>query len=255
MTVLPTPLPAQPPPGPAGRPAITEPAAMYPYATRHPGPQSAVIFDCDGLLISTQGAWDRAYARLAARYGTRLTSRDRHALVGLQLQALGRALADLLGHPAPPAQLAADVYDMVRDGTGNGHAPMPGAVSLVTALHGTRPLAVASNTPRQIVCAYLQDAGILGAFDAVICSDQVGSPKPAPDAYLAACRALGRSPGECLALEDSPTGAIAALTAGLYLIGVPSASDLVFPAHQHAATLSDRTLWKSLGLAPGTLAA
>lgn len=48
---------------------------MYPYATRHPGRQSAVVFDCDGLLISTQGAWDRAYARLAMRYGTRLTSR------------------------------------------------------------------------------------------------------------------------------------------------------------------------------------
>lgn len=31
---------------------------MYPYATRHPGRDSAVVFDCDGLLISTQGAWD-----------------------------------------------------------------------------------------------------------------------------------------------------------------------------------------------------
>jgi HAD superfamily hydrolase (TIGR01509 family) len=228
---------------------------MYPYATRHPGRQSAVVFDCDGLLISTQGAWDRAYAQLAMRYGTRLTSRDRHALVGLQLEALGYALAELLGHPAPPLQLATEVYDMVRDGAGNGHAPMPGAISLVTALHGTRPLAVASNTPRQIVASYLQDAGILNAFDAIICSDQVSRPKPAPDTYLAACSELRRDPGDCLALEDSPTGAIAALTAGLYLIGIPSATDLLFPAHQHAATLNDHALWQSLGLTPSKLTA
>jgi HAD superfamily hydrolase (TIGR01509 family) len=228
---------------------------MYPYATKHPGRRSAVIFDCDGLLISTQGAWDRAYAQLAMRYGARLTSRDRHALVGLQLEPLGHALAGLLGHPAPPAQLATEIHDMVRNGAGNGPAPMPGAISLVTALYGTRPLAVASNTPEQIVTAYLDDAGILHAFDAVICSDQVSCPKPAPDIYLAACRALGRDPGECLALEDSPTGAIAALTAGLYLIGVPSATDLLFPAHQHAATLNDPALWQSLGLTPSALSA
>jgi beta-phosphoglucomutase-like phosphatase (HAD superfamily) len=69
------------------------------------------------------------------------------------------------------------------------------------------------------------------------------------------CRALSRNPGECLALEDSPTGAIAALTAGLYLIGVPSATDLLFPAHQHAATLNDPALWQTLGLAPSALSA
>ncbi|HEY2579274.1 MAG TPA: HAD family phosphatase [Streptosporangiaceae bacterium] len=228
---------------------------MYPYATRHPGRQSAVVFDCDGLLISTQGAWDRAYAQLTGRYGVRLTSRDRHSLVGLQMEALGHALAELLGRPAPPAQLATEIYDMVRDGAGNGHTPMPGAINLVNVLRGTRPLAVASNTPQQIVAGYLQDADILDAFDAIICSDQVDHPKPAPDVYLAACRKLRCDPGSCLALEDSPTGAIAALTAGLYLIGVPSAPDLIFPAHQHATTLNDHLLWQSLGLMPRTLSA
>jgi len=228
---------------------------MYPYATCHPGQRSPVVFDCDGLLISTQGAWDRAYAQLTLHYGTPLSSHDRHSLVGLQLEALGHALAEFLGHPAPPRQLATEIYDLVSAGAGKGHDPMPGAISLVTALHGTRPLAVASNTPRQIVTAYLRDAGLLDAFDVIICSDQVGSPKPAPDIYLAACHAIGRGPGQCLALEDSPTGAIAALTAGLYLIGVPSAADLQFPAHEHATSLNDHALWLSLGLQPGTATA
>jgi beta-phosphoglucomutase-like phosphatase (HAD superfamily) len=127
---------------------------------------------------------------------------------------------------------------------------MPGAVALVRALHGTRPLAVASNTPHQIVASYLERAGILAAFDAVVCSDHVASPKPAPDVYLAACGRLARDPCACTALEDSPAGGAAALAAGMYLIAVPSAPDLVFPAHQHAASLNDPDLWQTLALPP-----
>lgn len=219
------------------------------YATCRPGSTAPVVFDCDGLLVSTQGAWDRAYARIADRYGATLTARDRHTLVGLQLDELGHALAALLGRPAPPRQLGEAVYALVREGSGCEVGPMPGAVALVRALHGTRPLAVASNTPHQIVTTYLDDAGILAAFDAVVCSDHVARPKPAPDVYLTACEHLARDPGACTALEDSPAGGGAALAAGMYLIAVPSASDLVFPAHQHAASLSDPTLWHTLGLA------
>lgn len=225
---------------------------MPPYATSRPAITAPVVFDCDGLLISTQGAWDRAYARIASRYGTALTQRDRHALVGLQLEQLGCALATLLGHPASPSQLGQEVYSLVSEGAGCAAGPMPGAVALVRALHGTRPLAVASNTPHQIVTTHLERAGILSAFDTIVCSDHVPSPKPAPDIYLTACERLACDPGACTALEDSPTGGAAALAAGLYLIAVPSAPDLVFPAHQHAASLNDPALWHTLGLAqPG----
>jgi HAD superfamily hydrolase (TIGR01509 family) len=222
---------------------------MPSYATSRPGHTAPVIFDCDGLLVSTQGAWDRAYATIASRYGTALTARDRHALVGLQLEQLGCALAALLGHPAPPSQLGQEVYALVSDGAGHEAGPMPGAVALVRALHGTRPLAVASNTPHQIVTTHLDHAGILAAFDTIVCSDHVASPKPAPDVYLTACQRLARDPGACTALEDSPAGGAAALAAGLYLIAVPSAPDLVFPAHQHASSLSDPAVWHTLGLA------
>jgi HAD superfamily hydrolase (TIGR01509 family) len=219
------------------------------YTTSRPGNAAPVVFDCDGLLVSTQGAWDRAYARIASRYGTALTARDRHALVGLQLDQLSCALATLLGHPAPPRQLGQEVYALVSEGAGCEAGPMPGAVALVRALHGTRPLAIASNTPHQIVTTYLDRAGILSAFDTIVCSDHVASPKPAPDVYVTACERLARDPSACTALEDSPTGGAAALAAGMYLIAVPSAPDLVFPAHQHATSLNDPVLWHTLGLA------
>ena len=50
-----------------------------------------------------------------------------------------------------------------------------------------------------------------------------GRTKPAPDAYLLACRDLGADPASAVALEDSAHGLAAALAAGLTAVAVPSA--------------------------------
>ena len=55
--------------------------------------------------------------------------------------------------------------------------------------------------------------------------DDVEQPKPAPDIYLAACRALGAAPARSAALEDSPPGVLSARAAGLYVIAVPYFDD------------------------------
>jgi len=211
-------------------------------------PRTAVVFDCDGLLVNTQGAWDRAYETLFNHYGQHLKPADRRGLVGLQLIPLGHRLAQLLGRPAAPHVLGRQLYDLVQTNLGGGHAPTPGAVDLVHALAGTRPLAIASNTPAPIVRAYLEPHFDLAAFDAILGSDTAARPKPAPDVYLDACTALGAAPGATVAFEDSPTGAAAALAAGMYLIAVPSAPDLHFDAHLHVPDLTDARLWNHLGI-------
>ena len=50
--------------------------------------------------------------------------------------------------------------------------------------------------------------------------------KPMPDVYLHACRVLGEIPENCMAVEDSPNGVMAAARAGLRTIMVP---DLTLP--------------------------
>jgi beta-phosphoglucomutase-like phosphatase (HAD superfamily) len=59
------------------------------------------------------------------------------------------------------------------------------------------------------------------AFAAVVTRADVARGKPHPDLYLEAARRLGTAPSDCLALEDSPTGARAALAAGMPVIVVP----------------------------------
>jgi beta-phosphoglucomutase-like phosphatase (HAD superfamily) len=59
-------------------------------------------------------------------------------------------------------------------------------------------------------------------FVTLLTADDVRSPKPAPEIYIAAAAALGTQPARTLVLEDSPTGVSAAVAAGCYTIAVPS---------------------------------
>jgi beta-phosphoglucomutase-like phosphatase (HAD superfamily) len=59
------------------------------------------------------------------------------------------------------------------------------------------------------------------AFDVVVAGDDVTRPKPFPDPYLQACNALGVSPDEVVAIEDSPNGLRSAVASGATVIGVP----------------------------------
>ena len=100
-----------------------------------------------------------------------------------------------------------------------------GARELVDALAGRVGLAVASNTAADLVRQALDAVG-LSAFGVVVSGQDLGQPKPAPDVYLAACRALAVAPADAIAFEDSPMGVQSALAAGLFVVGVPERPDV-----------------------------
>ena len=83
-------------------------------------------------------------------------------------------------------------------------------------------IGLASNSPRFLVDDALATAGLAGAFETIVTSDDVEHAKPAPDIYLLACERLGVDPSEAVALEDSASGVTAAKAAGLACIAVPS---------------------------------
>lgn len=84
------------------------------------------------------------------------------------------------------------------------------------------PIAVASNSPRELLDAALWSAGLADCFTHTFAADEVRSPKPAPELYLTACETLGATPRRSVAFEDSATGIASARAAGLYVAVVPS---------------------------------
>ena len=127
---------------------------------------------------------------------------------------------------------------------------MPGAVELVGELHerGVRT-GVVSNSPLPFIIRALELGGLDG-FEAVVSGHDVPAPKPAPDAYLAACDQLGIAPTpDVIVFEDSPTGVAAARAAGLTVIGVPSLAGVELDeAHEVYASLAEPGVRERLGL-------
>jgi sugar-phosphatase len=99
--------------------------------------------------------------------------------------------------------------------------PMPGvpeAIALFGRL-GLR-LAIASSSPVRLIDAVCTRLRLVDIDVRCSALDEAHG-KPAPDVYLAAARRLGLSPARCLALEDSPSGVLAAKDAGMTCVAVP----------------------------------
>ncbi len=87
-------------------------------------------------------------------------------------------------------------------------------------------LGCVSNCIQQTLVWVLERLGIHGMFDAVISSEFVKDPKPAPDVYLFAMDTLGVSPDETIIFEDSYVGLQAAVASGAKVHRVSSPDDI-----------------------------
>lgn len=100
----------------------------------------------------------------------------------------------------------------------------PGVIGLLDrAVAAGMRIAIVSNAPDWWVNGRLASTGLdQYPFAAIITKEPGMCPKPAPDAYLAALRALDVAACEAIAFEDSPVGLAAARAAGVFCVGVPN---------------------------------
>ncbi|MDQ0989771.1 HAD superfamily hydrolase (TIGR01509 family) [Streptomyces sp. V3I7] len=180
-------------------------------------PLQAVLFDMDGTLVDTERLWWEAVEQVAGRP---LTEAD-------QPEVLGRAVEDTaawLGAAdgTPVADVAATLHREFADRVRTGIVPRPGALALLDALAGAGvPTALVTASPRPVADLVLDALGA-SRFAASVTADDTDRTKPAPDPYLAACRALGVEPAACVAVEDTETGVASAEAAGCAVLAVPS---------------------------------
>jgi HAD superfamily hydrolase (TIGR01509 family) len=181
---------------------------------------AAVIFDCDGVLVDSEKLALEVELDVLAEMGLTF-DRDDYVLrfMGLSTEAFHVAMDE-----EARARLGRPVSAEVR-GSGRLREVMrahltevPGAAEAVAALQ--LPKAIASSASAQGLERKLRQTGLWDHFAPHIYSaDHVTHAKPAPDLFLHAAAALGVAPADCLVLEDSVNGVVAAKAAGMTVWG------------------------------------
>lgn len=180
-------------------------------------PLQAVLFDMDGTLVDTERLWWEAVEQVAGRP---LSEADQPEVLGRPVEHTAAWLAAPTGRTE--ADLAAELHREFAARVRTGIVPRPGALDLLDALAAAGvPTALVTASPRAVADVVLDALGA-GRFAVSVTADDTDRTKPAPDPYLAACRALGVDPASCVAVEDTETGVASAEAAGCAVLAVPS---------------------------------
>jgi HAD superfamily hydrolase (TIGR01549 family) len=179
-----------------------------------------VIFDCDGVLVDTEVLFNQALVEDLGKHGLNLTLEQCMALfVGGTIPGV-KVKAEKLGAVLPDNWVE-DFYVKAYKLLGERTEPVAGIKDALDAIERAGiPYCVASNGRVQKMEITLGRTGMLDRFRDVMFSAQaMGTAKPAPDLFLAAAAAFGVSPDDCVVIEDSLTGVLAAKHAGMKCFG------------------------------------
>lgn len=181
---------------------------------------AAVLFDCDGVVVDSEGPTFALFQQEFAAAGLHLTLHDLETnWVGATAEGLA-ARARVLGADLPPDWVTG-FYQRLNARLARGVPLIPGILTVLDALDASGiPYAMGSNGPMDKMAVTLGQHDLFTRFRGHVYSGQaLGRPKPAPDVYLCAAHALGVDPADCVVIEDSASGALAARAAGIACFG------------------------------------
>lgn len=187
---------------------------------------AAVLWDLDGTLVDTEPLWMAAEREIVVSHGGAWTHEDALGLVGNPL-LVSAAIIQEAGVDLPAEEIAAWLIGRVNETVlSEGPTWRPGALELLTqAREAGIPQGIVTMS-YHVQARAVTDALPPGTIQEIVSGDMVTRGKPDPEAYLTAAAALGVEPRDCLAVEDSATGARAALGSGAATVACPNVVDI-----------------------------
>ncbi|MDO5409777.1 MAG: HAD family phosphatase [Lachnospiraceae bacterium] len=182
-----------------------------------------VLFDMDGLVLDTEKLYTRFWQEAAHCLGYPMTREQALGMRSMNRKAGEALIKSYFGPNTSYLEIRSKRMELMDAFIEKeGVALKPGIHELLHYLkeHGIRT-AIATSSPLERTLKYLASVNMENSFDAITSVYMVEHGKPEPDIYIYAAHKLGLNPGECLALEDSPSGLTAARKAGCLPVMIP----------------------------------
>lgn len=183
-----------------------------------------VIFDLDGVLVTTDEFHYQAWNKLAEDEGIPFTREDNHRQRGISRAAS----LDVLLEKSPRAYSQAEKDEMMERknntyrkllDTLTPDDLLPNALEMVRALR-KRGIKVAVGSASRNTPAIMKQVGLDTEVDAVADGNDAKNSKPDPEVFLLAAERLGLEPSECLVVEDAPAGVEAGRRGGMAVFAI-----------------------------------
>ena len=188
-------------------------------------PPKAIIFDMDGLLVHTEPFWVQAQIDILHPLGAHINTQTCAKTKGLRIDEVVSHYHRKTPWKTPSVQdtatlIAQRVSTLFKEKgrllDGVHHA-------LSVANRFQVPIALASSSPHFLIQELLSHQKIHSLFNLIVSAENDPYGKPHPSIYIRTANLLGVKPDECIALEDSFFGLIAAKSARMSCIVVPEA--------------------------------
>ena len=193
------------------------------------GTAKAVIFDLDGVLVTTDNCHFLAWNRMAQEEGIPFDRKINDRLRGVsRMESLEIILEKSPRTYTEEEKLALaerkNNYYKELIGTLERDAILPGALAMLDFCR-THRLKTAIGSSSKNTKAILTRLGMTELFDAIADGNDIKHSKPAPDVFLCAAEKMGLAPALCLVAEDADAGIAAAKAAGMRVIAVGPAAN------------------------------
>ncbi|MES2477493.1 MAG: hexitol phosphatase HxpB [Bacteroidota bacterium] len=184
---------------------------------------NTVIFDMDGLLLDTEPLWSISMLHVAQKHNIPIATHQFKETTGLKIHEVVAYWA--VKYPWQGAgvhEVAEEIIDHIIALSKQQAKVMPGAVILLEQLVAKGyKLGVATSSPIRMLQDLIHFFKLSHYFQELSSADTVGYGKPHPAVFLHCAAQLKSDPLQCIVLEDSVNGVIAAKAARMKVIAIP----------------------------------
>ncbi len=181
---------------------------------------TAVLFGLGGVLIDSEDHWYDAQMRFLRKVVSKWTKNDLAQTVGMDLRELHEFLLAKDAHIT--YEKLKETYDKLDALVYEKRCGLrPGVPELLDRLRREGiTMAIATSTRRHNIEAVIKRFNLDEYINVWTCKDDVWASKPHPNIFLHTARLLHVTPKECVVIEDSRNGVLAAFEAGMACIAV-----------------------------------